>query len=211
MTCRLITVLVVLGSWGGPGVHSVLAQNHPSPSKLVRQLRSDQTTDNARDELLRLGKSDPSVRQYLAVHLPSVIESGPSTPVCSGNSCEPWLNAVELGGHLKIDAAAPALAKWINWRSPGPSGLSLEARLVFYPAARALIEIGDPAVPAVQYALDRGNSHERYRAVRVLNIIDSPSARAVLRKDLQHEPDPDLRAMIKRDLAEERPVDSPRE
>jgi hypothetical protein len=179
-----------------------LAQSHPSPSELVQQLQSDKTTDNARDELLKLGKSAPNVRQYLAVHLPPLIERGPSKADCSGNSCEPWKNEVELAGHLKIDAAAPALAKWINWRSQGPAGLSLEARLVFYPAATALFEIGDPAIPAVQHALDYGTSDEHYKAVRVLCIIHSPSAKAVLRNDLQREPDPDLQAMIKRDLEE---------
>jgi hypothetical protein len=180
-----------------------LAQGHPSPSELIQQLQSDKTTDNARDELLKLGKSAPNVRQYLAVHLPALIERGPSEADCSGNSCGPWKNEVEVAGHLKIGAAAPALAKWINWREPGPVvGLSMEARLVSYPAARALIEIGDPAIPAVQYTLHYGNSGEHYTAIRVLCIIHSPSAKGVLRDDLQHEPNPDLQAMIKRDLEE---------
>jgi hypothetical protein len=200
----LIAAFVVLGCWGGPGVPWTRAQGHPSPSKLVQNLQSEQMTDDARDELLRRGKSDPEIRQYLTAHLPSVIESGESSPDCSGNSCEPWLNAVHLAGRLKIGAAAPALAKWIDWRNPGAPvlGMGPEARLVFNPAARALIEIGDPAVPAVQHALEYGNSREHYRALRVLCIIHSASAKAVLRDHLQHEPDPDLQAMIKRALEE---------
>jgi len=43
----------------------MLAQSHPSPSELVQQLQSKKTTNNARDELLKLGKSDPEARQYL--------------------------------------------------------------------------------------------------------------------------------------------------
>jgi hypothetical protein len=199
---RLITAFVVLGCWGGPGVHCILAQSHPSPSKLVQQLQSDKTTDSARDELRRLGKSDPGVRQYVEAHLPPLIESGPGGAACSGLTCQVWENAGRLAGDLKIREPALALAEWINWRSPGPYGISLEARLVFYPAASALVEIGDPAVPAVRDALEHGNSHERYRAIRVLRIIDSPNAKAVLRKDLQYEPDPDLRAEIQRELEE---------
>src|SRR3984885_15823048 len=109
MNCRLITAFVALGCWCGPGVHSMLAQGRPSPSELVQQLQSEKTSNKARDELLRLGKSDPRVRQYLAAHLPSLIESGPSKADCPENSCETWLNAVELAGRLKIAKAVPAL------------------------------------------------------------------------------------------------------
>jgi hypothetical protein len=131
-----------------------MAQNHPSPSVLLQKLQFRQSSDRAKDELLKAGKSDIEVREYLTNHLPPLIESGESSPDCSGNSCEPWLNAVELAGQLKIVEAAPALAKWINWREPGPVvGLSMEARLVSFPAAKALIKIGDPAIPAVQRSI----------------------------------------------------------
>lgn len=105
------------------------------PTELVQNLQSEQTTDNAKKELLKLGKSDPEIRQYLTVHLPPLIESGPGSPDCSRHHCQEWNNAVELAGKLKIGEAAPALARWINWRNEGPVGRSLEARLVFYPAA----------------------------------------------------------------------------
>jgi hypothetical protein len=194
---RLIVTVVALGYLSGPGVRCIVAQSHPSPSELFQKLQSDQTTDSARDELLRLGKLDPEVREYLAIHLPSLIESGPGRGPCSGYPCQEWKNAVELAGNLRIGEAAPALARWINWRSPGPAGLSLEARLVFYPAARALFEIGDPAIPSVRFALDHGGPDEHYRAVRVLCIIHTPEAKAALRDFLPRESDPNLQAMIK--------------
>jgi hypothetical protein len=204
MTCRLIAALVALGFWCGPGVHSMLAQSHPSPSKLVQLLQSKKTTNNARDELLRLGKSDPEVQKYLAAHLPRLIESGPSTADCQENTCETWLNAVKLAGQLKIAKAVPALAQWISWRERGaPLGLSSEAMLVFYPAATALWEIGNPAVPAVQHVLE-SDQRPRFRRIdeRVLCIINTPESKAALRDFLPRESDPDLQAQIKRCLGE---------
>jgi hypothetical protein len=204
ISLKLNAMLTMLGFLVGFGLHYTMAQSHPSPSALLQKLQSQQSSDSAKDELMDAAKSDPGVREYLANHLPTLIESGESSPDCSRNSCKPWLNAVELAGHLKLDEAASALATWIDWRNPGAPvlGIGPEARLVFYPAARALIEIGDPAVPAVRHALEYGNPHEHYRAVRVLCSIHSPSAKAVLRDDLPRESDPNTQTMIHRALEE---------
>jgi hypothetical protein len=182
-----IVAIVILGCWSCFGVSNIMAQTHPSASELVKRLQSAKTTDDARKQLLQLGNSDSNVRRYLAVQLPAMIEPGPkSCPpseiadlVARRHSC-PWYNAVELAGKLKIGEAAPALAQWINWRNEGPVGLSLEARLVFYPAAKALSEIGDPAIPVLQRVLNSGSPEEHVRAVRVLCIIHTPNAKAVL-------------------------------
>jgi hypothetical protein len=133
-----------------------------------------------------------------------MIERGPkSCPpseivdlVARWDSC-PWYNAVELAGKLKIGEAAPALSPWINWRSEGPLLPTLEAQLIFHPAAKALYEIGDPAIPVVQRVLNSGSSEEHARAVRVLCIINTPKSKAVLQDDLPHETDPDQQTMIK--------------
>lgn len=199
---KWIAALVVLACWGGSGLRCALAQGHPTAAEPVQELQSAETTDSARSELLKLGKPDPEVRKYLAIQLPPLIANGPRGSACSGLGCRVWENAVKLAGDLKIEEAAPALARWINWRSLGPYGLSMEAALVFYPAATALVEIEDPAIPAVQDALDRGNPDEHYRAVRILCIIHSPSAKAVLRGGLQHVADPDVQVIIKRVLGE---------
>jgi len=114
----------------------------------------------------------------------------------------PWYNAVELSGKLKIAEVASALASWINWRSEGPFLPTLEVQLIFHPAAKALAEIGDPAISTLQRVLNSGNSEEHARAVRVLCIIHTPKAKAVLRVNLPRESDPDLQAMIKNVLRE---------
>jgi hypothetical protein len=202
-SCKRITAFVLFVWCLAPGVQCILAQSHPTAAELIQNLQSPQTTDNAKNELLKLGRSDPEIRQYLTVHLPPLIESGPGSPDCSGHHCQEWNNAVELAGKLKIGEAAPALARWINWRNPGaPVGLSLEARLVFYPAARSLADIGDLAIPAVQHALDHGNADEHFKAVRILCIIHTPKAKAVLQGVFPTESEPDLRAMIKNCLRE---------
>ena len=206
----LIATIAVLAYWTGPGLRSTEAQSHPQEAELFQRLHSQKTTDGARIQLLQLAKSEPSIKRGLAVQLPLLIEAGPNS--CPQNeiidlekrwhSC-PWFNAVELAGNLKIAEAAPALTRWISWRSSSIIvGLSSEARLDFLPAAKALAQIGDAAIAAVQDVLNHGNSDERAKAVRVLCIVHSPEAKAALRDDLEHERDPDLQAMIKRELAQ---------
>lgn len=181
-----IATTAVLGSWSGLRNHCA-AQSHPAASELVQRLQSDETTDDARKQLLQLGRSDPDVRHYLAVQLPPLIERGPkSCPpseivdlAARWHAC-PWYNAVQLSGRLKIAEAASALAPWINWRNEGPFLPTLEVQLIFHPAAKALAEIGDPAIPILQRVLSSGNLGEHARAVLVLCIIHTPKAKAVL-------------------------------
>lgn len=199
---RLLTLVVVFCSSLGPGVKCGLAQSHGSPLELIQELQSDRTTDHARDELLKLGKSDSKVRQYLTVHLPPLIEIGPSMGSCPGYPCEVWKNAVQVAADLKIGEAAPALARWISVKdaNPWPGIRSYGNKLEINPAAIALSRIGDPAIPALKNILDHGSPDEHTLAVRSLCTIHSPKAKAVLRDDLQHESDPALGAMIKRAL-----------
>jgi hypothetical protein len=199
-----IVAIAILGCRNCFGAGDIMAQTHPSTSQLVKRLQSPKTTDDAGKQLLQLGNSGPDARRYLAVHLPPMIERGPkSCPpseivdlVARWHSC-PWYNAVELAGKLKIGEAAPALFPWIGWRSEGPLLPTVEAQLIFHPAAKALYEIGDPAIPVVQRVLNSGSSEEHARAVRVLCIINTPKSKAVLQDDLPHETDPDQQTMIK--------------
>jgi hypothetical protein len=89
----------------------------------------------------------------------------------------PWYNAVELSGKLRTAEAATALAPWISWRAEGPFSPTLEAQLVFHPAAKARAAIGDPAISVLQAALSSGNPKDHAVAVRVLCIIHTPKAK----------------------------------
>lgn len=204
---QMIACMAVLACWHYLFVHLIMAQGRPAPSELVQKLQSEKTTDEARKQLLQVGNSDPEVRRYLTAQLPPLIQRGPKSCPPSEivdlttrwHSC-PWYNAVELAGNLKISEASSALAPWINWRNEGPLVPTLEVQLIFHPAAKALAEIGDPAIPVLQRVLNSGNSKERARAVRVLCIIHTPKTKAVLQDDLSHETDPDVQTMIKNSL-----------
>ncbi len=203
----MIVTTAVLGSWSALANDCAMAQSHPPASELVQKLQSDKTTDDARKQLLQLAKSDPHVRQYLAIQLPPLIERGPKScpPSDIGDlytrwhAC-PWYNAVELSGKLRIAEAVSALAPWISWRAEGPFLPTQEAQLVFHPAAKALAAIGDPAIPVLQKALSSGNPKDHAVALRALCIIHTPKSKAVLQDDLPHETDPDVQTMIKRCL-----------
>jgi hypothetical protein len=205
-SCRMIATMAVLGCWS---CRNASAQNHLAPSELVQKLRSDKTTDEARKQLVQLANSDPDAKHYLAAQLPSMIEVGPKS--CPSSDIEdlntkwhacPWYNAVELSGKLRIAEAASALAPWISWRAEGPFLPTLEAQLVFHPAAKALAAIGDPAIPVLQQALSSGNSKDHAVAVRVLCIIHTPKAKTVLQNDLPRETVPEVQTMIKNSLRE---------
>jgi len=199
---KLIASMATIGYLCAPGFHGTMAQNHPSPSKLIQQLRSERTTDAAREELLQLGKSDPAVRKSLTVSLPTLIEIGPTMANCPEYPCRVWKNAVEVAAGLQIGEAAPAIARWITVKdiNPHPGIHPYGNKLEMNPAAIALSQIGDPAISALQHVLDHGSSDEHALAVRSLCTIDTPKAKAVLRDDLPRESDPSVQAMIKRVL-----------
>lgn len=185
----IVTLISLIASSSSVG----FAQTRPTTSALFRKLESAQTTDQAAQQLLKLGKTSAMARQYLAVHLPPLIEAGPQSSVSV------WGNAVYLAGELRVVNATPALAKWIRVRVGGPvTGLSQEINLRHNPAAAALARIGNPAIPALEGPLEQGDLNERWEAVYALDLIGSPKARSVLHKHAAHEPNAGLRDFINR-------------
>jgi HEAT repeat protein len=174
-----------------PRVHAQ-AQSHVA--KLLEQLQSPDSSNRAAQELLKLGRSTPDARFYLVAHLPPLIEKGPN------DSPQPWRNAVCLAADLKLAEASPALAKWIGLNTGGTVTFAEEARLEHNPAAKALVQIGEPAVSSLAGVLSKGNLGERQAAVYALKLIGSSHARAVLREHLRREADTSLRDLIERAL-----------
>jgi hypothetical protein len=204
---RVLTVVLVLFViWSLCAVSYIEAQSRPPLSRLISELQSDRTSDRATNELLKMGKSDPDIRRYLVGQLPQIVANGPKHQSDSATDvypcCLAWANAARLAGKLKIKEAAPALAQWIAFSTSGPLaiGLGPELRLNTRPAAKALVEIGTPAIPVVQHILDYGNATQHRIAVRVLCMMNSPEANLTLRNDLQHEQDPSIRAEIETEL-----------
>jgi len=97
--------------------------------------------------------------------------------------------------------AAPALSKWLSMDTGGGFySLGLEERLERCAPGKALYEIGDPAIPAIQEVLVHGILKERWRAYLVLGNIGSPRALAALRERLPDEQEEGLRSYIQRIL-----------
>lgn len=173
----------------------LFAQEPPKVPVLFRELETAKTTDRATEQLLKMGKSDAKVTQYLAIHLPLVIERNPQ------DSPEVWNNAVRLAGELRIKEAVPALAKWIRSSNAGTITFAQLERLETNAPGKALAQIGDPAVPTLIEVLRRGNLDERHVAARALNLVGSPRARKALRDHLKRESDLNLRDYIERILS----------
>lgn len=162
--------------------------------RLVQELQARETTDRAAEQLLKLAQSDGSARKFLVTRLPKLIgmDWGPEARV--------WRNIVGLAGGLRIVEAIPTLAKRIDFVDR-PTSFGLAAALEDKPAAKALAQIGDPAVPALVELLKRGELMERWEASYVLEKIGSPTAQRAIRDHVKREVDPRLRSRIEEDLA----------
>ncbi len=80
------------------------------------------------------------------------------------------------------------------------STLGQRAQLEDLPAARALIQIGDPAVPTLVEILQNHDVRDRATAAIALDPIGSKSAVAALRDQLGHESDPIIKIYITKAL-----------
>jgi hypothetical protein len=162
------------------------AQRTPDIHTLFNQLNNAGTTNHAAQEILRTASENPVAREYIAERLPGLINRPTLDQV--------WRNAVRLAGQLKASNAVQSLMQVLP-RSPFKpsiligSALGLDADAV----GKSLCEIGDPAVPALASLLEHGDKTTRWRAARILWNIDSPSSRKVMRDDLQHETDPEIK------------------
>lgn len=105
-----------------------------------------------------------------------------------------WRHAARVLGELKAEAAAPCLIKVLALGQPTLSVFKSEATIAEYdPAFVALIQIDEAAIPPIARALPSMHPDQSYLALRVLRVINTPSARAaveayigVLNSETQH-------------------------
>lgn len=170
------------------------AQESMSVPGLFKQLQSEETTDQATAQFLKRGPSDTDAKNYLAKRLPAIISEEPKSHYV-------WLNSVRLAGAFRITEAIPPLTKWINAATEDTGGTPAENnRLDPFPCAKALVQIGDPAVPALTETLEKGDSHHRWFAYRALFLIGSARAISALRDHLSHESDRTFKLEIQKAL-----------
>jgi hypothetical protein len=177
-------------------VWAVDQQPEEPVAAVFQRLNSPTDMHAAVEQLLNRGRSDPKVREYVALHLPPLIERGPLQKDHLG----PWIELVRLAGGLKIAEASPALTKWLTIDNIGEVTTAGFMRLQNNPAGAALVQIGDPAIPAIVRVFDHGTLRERRYAVYALNLINSKGAKSALRERLNREPDKDLRDFIQKSL-----------
>lgn len=182
--------LSIVTYWEAP-LEAQLASNEA----LFQKLESEQTTGEAFERFLKLGKKRLDVREYLATHLPDRIAAGPE------NRAKVWDYEVNLAGLLRINETIPSLTRHIDQSVPRDfSTLSGQENLADYPAGRALGEIGDAAIPALSSVLQTGDYQKRWVASHALNMIQAPAATDALSNHLPHESDARLRGYLERVL-----------
>jgi hypothetical protein len=183
----LLALLLVTNSLVAPG------QDRSRVVTAFKRLQVPATTDRAANELLALGRADTEARKFLSANLPTLIDRGPA------ERCRCWQNEVSLAGNLKIVEVAKPLSKWITVRE-GVITFTSNFRLENAPAAKALAQIGDPAIPTIQNVLLEDNVDRRGTALMILSLMHTPKARLVLKDHLEHEQDDKLRDYIVKTL-----------
>lgn len=175
-------------------IPNLSGQQMPSIPALFDQLSSEETTDRAVEQFLKLGPNNTDAKAYLANRLPAAIALEPKDHPHS------WANEVRLAGVFRITEAMPSLEKWIGLVVGSPSGSTLaeRVRLDSFPAGKALSQIGEPAVPTLARTLETGDTRERWVAYQALIMIGSPHARAALSDHHDHESDPTIKLEIQR-------------
>jgi len=173
------------------------AQSPTQFETLFEQLEAPATADQAAEQWSKLAKTNPDARKYLATHLSTLIEHVDVHNGWVGD--KPWENALRLAGELKLVETAPALAKWLGIETGRGDfiGFNTFLRLEDNSPGKALAQIGDPAIPAVEAILSHGNQTERLRAVYILKLMGSPKARNALQAHMSSEPDDSLRSSSK--------------
>lgn len=191
---RELMILLILMFLISIPMTSTFGQSKLDPEVLFGRLQSNSTTDNAAQELEVLGRSQSQTRDFLAAHLPAVIEKNPY------DNPQQWTNAARLAGDLRIVGCIPALTKWIGVSDIGTVAFTLAetANLQTNHAAKALALIGDPSVPALSNVLKDGGQRERLFAVYTLDQIHTAKATEALRVQAQQENDPNMRKLLDR-------------
>jgi HEAT repeat protein len=189
VTCR--TLLKV-----GPVIFlitaSTVAQSNRTPSDLFQQLTTAASSDPAADQLIQLGSSNPQARAYIAARVPALIAENPH------ENPDEWASAARIAGELKIAQACSALKAWVGAEGVGPDAITLSdvGRLITDPAAKALAQIGEPAVPTLAETLNSNNLRTRSDAVRALQMIGSERAIEALREHEPHETNANIKSFI---------------
>lgn len=159
---------------------------------LTRRLGSGDEADRveAQKELLNTANLDDGNRRLVLKALLEVVNSQNGEIITCGPSCyREWEGAVETLGQMAAVEAIPALASRVSMNY-GAYSLGI----AFFPAARALVAIGDPSVPALlQVALNNPKPLNRSVAFRGIYAIHTQTALLAMEEIARKASDPNLR------------------
>jgi HEAT repeat protein len=156
----------------------------------VGKLYSDAITDRetARQVLLSAAQESTDTKELIIKASMMVLENSEAAPTKKFTA---WRAAAEILGELKASSAIDTLVAHLDY-TDGTLGFSLSP----FPAAQALIRIGQPAVPLLVGALSHERSAVRSNAARALGLIGGPLATQALRRQFPTESDPQVQFYI---------------
>lgn len=183
----LVSMLLIILCMGGANA-SEWQTTGTDIAGLFDQLRNGSTSSEAASKLIKLGREDRTVRQYISEHLPALIEA-------SGGDIK--TNAIRIAASLKVETAVPALVAMLRYFSlAGRTDMGATMQMENDPAGKALVQIGEPSVGPVAQVLEQGNRQARWRAALILMSIGTPAAIRAVRSHISKENDPHLRPFM---------------
>ncbi len=102
------------------------------------------------DEIISEARAQPDLRKELSAKLPNLLETSTDRLVI--------ITEARMAGELQIAAAATALAKLLDRRDTQlfmPSTMTSRYLLAEDPVGKALADIGEPALPALEASLGK--------------------------------------------------------
>jgi hypothetical protein len=168
----------------------VMTQGVEDLSRMIKNLYSTNQEErrSTKLQILSIAKQSEENRAKISQDLTALL-SQRATPYAT------WNDVADLLGDLRATEAIGELVKQLDYND-GTVGLSN----AHWPAARALIKIGDAAVLELTKALTEGTASIRSHAARVLSDIGGPQARRALERALETEKDESVRASIRRSI-----------
>lgn len=151
--------------------------------------RSSGTRSRAQKKLLEIAKESTSSRGLVIRKLIEILEK-------PGTEYDTWYVAADLLGELKSTEALETLIKNLD-RNNGNIGLSSS----HYPALRAVVKIGQPAVSKLTTALFTSSPSVRGMAAWALGMIGGNEAKDALERALKTEKDEEVIGSIRAALS----------
>jgi hypothetical protein len=193
------------------GVVSIaaVAQTEQSLSSLLDDLVSPQNTTQAAAALLKIAETQPSVRSELSNVLPNLSNVLPNL-ILTSTDIEVVVSEATLAGKLQLVSAVPALVQLLDRpnirggemaNKAYPSTITSRFELRDDPIARALADMGAPAVQALSTPLESIKVATRTRAARILIRINTPESLSLLQQHVGREADSRLKKYIAANLA----------